>query len=557
MTPPLSRPGLRRPRAMHFIATFGLLFLSMVAWSLATPLFAAPDEPTHVVRAVGVVTGQPYSETVSLPSSLARIMKPASCPEHRRPFASDCLRRVDVIDGQHSRAASGAFYNSPFYYALVGMPLRVAPNQTGVYLTRLVGALACAALIAVALAVTRRGIFRVALLFGVTPTAVFLSGSVNPNGLEIAAATLVWASALRLTSDSQTPRFVIHSMGVGAVCLGLARPLGIVWLANAVIVAIFIGDWMQVKRLSRDRALWLWLGPSVLLSVASSAWGLRGFDAGTESAGAPGISTDIWRAREPYIQMVRLRESLGTFGWNDMPSPAPAYGIWVLMAALAVFLVVRSRAWRTGIALLAMTTLLVTVPAYIDLRATASMGFFWQGRYSLPVIVAFPLLVAIGYSRSDYSLPTGLRLPVHIGAVLTLGLVQTLSFLGALTAYVHGPDSQYRVIANLVYRPWHPHLAGTLFLCVLIIGIVAHLRGIVRPASPGAPHTGLGKRSSVLNRWQLAPGEGHGPGDGLSNGRRTQVPDPSIAAKSATGPACGSAEPITRTDGSVQNSLPH
>jgi hypothetical protein len=527
--------------------------MSMLAWCLATPLFAAPDEPTHVVRAVGVITGQPYSDVVALPTSLARIMKPAGCPEHRRPFASDCLRHVDIIDGQHSRASSAAFYNSPFYYAVVGVPLRVAPNQTGVYLSRLAGALACAALIAAALAVTRRGIFQVALLFGVTPTAFFLSSTVNPNGMEIAAAALVWASAFRLTSDSQAPRFVIHSMGVGAVCLGLARPLGIVWLVNAVIVAIFIGNWQQVKRLSRDRVLWLWLGPAVILSVALSAWGLRSLRPGTESGSALRISTDTWRAWEPYIQMVRLQESLGTFGWNDVPSPAPAYGIWVLMAALAILLVVRSRAWRPGIALLAMTSLLVAVPAYMDLRATTSMGFFWQGRYSLPVIVAFPLLVAMGYSRSDYRLPTRMRLPVHIGAVLTLGTVQTLSFLGALAAYVHGPDSRYRVIADLVYRPWRPYIVGTLFICVLIIGLGAHLRGIIRTARTAAPHAGIGKREFALNGWQPTLDDSRLE-DGLSDGGRTQGPGLSIAAKSATGPACGSAGRMTRTDGNVPNS---
>src|SRR5579864_2410448 len=44
----------RRPGLVAFL----VFFLMGAAWSLATPLYGSPDEPSHVVRAVSVVHGQ-------------------------------------------------------------------------------------------------------------------------------------------------------------------------------------------------------------------------------------------------------------------------------------------------------------------------------------------------------------------------------------------------------------------------------------------------------------------------------------------------------------------
>jgi hypothetical protein len=39
-------------------SAFVVFFVLAAAWSVATPLFASPDEPSHVVRAASLVRGQ-------------------------------------------------------------------------------------------------------------------------------------------------------------------------------------------------------------------------------------------------------------------------------------------------------------------------------------------------------------------------------------------------------------------------------------------------------------------------------------------------------------------
>ncbi|HXY45618.1 MAG TPA: hypothetical protein VEH29_15635, partial [Acidimicrobiales bacterium] len=41
-----------------FAVAFVIVFLNISAWSLATPLFASPDEPAQVIHAAALVRGQ-------------------------------------------------------------------------------------------------------------------------------------------------------------------------------------------------------------------------------------------------------------------------------------------------------------------------------------------------------------------------------------------------------------------------------------------------------------------------------------------------------------------
>ncbi len=51
------------------LAVFGLVFVLFASWALATPLFGAPDEHTHVIRATSVVRGEILGkDTATAPS---------------------------------------------------------------------------------------------------------------------------------------------------------------------------------------------------------------------------------------------------------------------------------------------------------------------------------------------------------------------------------------------------------------------------------------------------------------------------------------------------------
>src|SRR5262249_47337786 len=167
----------------------------------------AYDEHDHVVRAAGVVRGQilvppTYQKDdggyQSVPASLVppnfdcmrKRSEPATClgtpPNDRTPR--------DV----HTRAAR---YN-PIYYAVVGWPLLPLPSMAGIIVTRLLNALLCAVILATALVtmwpLRRYRFMFLAMLLAVSPMVLSLNGLVNPNGVEIDAAILLWVALLRL-----------------------------------------------------------------------------------------------------------------------------------------------------------------------------------------------------------------------------------------------------------------------------------------------------------------------------------------------------------------------
>ena len=113
------------------------------------------------------------------------------------------------------------------------------------------------------------------LLLAVTPTVLFLAGSVNPSGLEIAAAIAVWASGALFATRAAQGRFsnrLVDRLGIAAIALVIARPLGPLWLALAGVVLFIVARRRGVARLwSSMRCRW-WLAGIVSATVLVLAW---------------------------------------------------------------------------------------------------------------------------------------------------------------------------------------------------------------------------------------------------------------------------------------------
>ncbi|MET7395019.1 DUF2142 domain-containing protein [Dactylosporangium sp. NPDC005572] len=134
-------------------------FLIAAGWALALPVNGTYDEKDHIARAYAVTTGQLTTDRTVVdrrddrkpaflvPASLLPSNSNVDCAWSPRPARpADCQRwtadRVRVL------TPSGAARYSPVYYLLVGAPLVLAPNPTGILLARLISALAAAALLA-------------------------------------------------------------------------------------------------------------------------------------------------------------------------------------------------------------------------------------------------------------------------------------------------------------------------------------------------------------------------------------------------------------------------
>ena len=229
---------------------FGLLAAVLVAWAFETPLLAGTDEPSHAIRAEAMVRGQlvgdhllkvggiPIASSVRVPEAF-RHSNRSDCFEVNPNRTPTCAPAF--TGGQHLvRTITNQYRSPPAYYAVVGVPTLLFPAAAGVYVMRLLGALACAALLASALLSARRlrngGVVVAAVLAATTPEALHLGGLVNDNGLEVAAAICVWSTlaAIVLGPAEPDPRLVVRG-GIAMVVLILARGLSPLFAVLALL----------------------------------------------------------------------------------------------------------------------------------------------------------------------------------------------------------------------------------------------------------------------------------------------------------------------------------
>jgi hypothetical protein len=73
----------------------------------------------------------------------------------------------------------------------------------------------------------------------------------------------------------------------------------------------------------------------------------------------------------------------------------------------------------------------VAVPVVLEARSISEVGYFWQGRYSLPLAVGLPLVAAAG-SRAAARRPAALLL------IAVLAACHLVSYVIALGRYTVG-----------------------------------------------------------------------------------------------------------------------
>ena len=139
------------------------------------PQTTEPDNPVTIVRVPGFLARSNslrYWCYIFEPDRTAACAPALSGPDH--------LISLPTYVGHYP----------PLYYAAVGWPTLLDDGTTGVLWMRLVSALINSSLLGTALwlALRRSRILAVAVLVAATPTVIYYSASVNPNGMEMTAA---------------------------------------------------------------------------------------------------------------------------------------------------------------------------------------------------------------------------------------------------------------------------------------------------------------------------------------------------------------------------------
>ncbi|HEX6076307.1 MAG TPA: DUF2142 domain-containing protein [Micromonosporaceae bacterium] len=506
-----TEPPAARPRAVFLLAVLAF-FLLGAGWAVGAPFNATYDEDEHIVRAAGAAHGQLVLEPTDAVYAGGAFTE---VPRSLVPPNPDCMLLVKprppaTCQGEPPRdaslartpTASGRYH--PGYYLLVGLPMVVWPDMTGVVLGRLVSALLSALFLAAAFTVAWRYVPNRLLVAGVvvvtTPTVTNLTGSVNPNGLEITAGIALWtALAVLALSEEPTeldaPRHLLVLVAVSATVLVTMRQLGPLLVLLPVIFATLAAARGRLPGLLRQRAVWLTVGIVVAATLAAVAW--------TFTSGLLSVSPQRQGGHVPRSRVLQdvlnyrsedwARQFVARFYGAIIP-PDWTHYLWYLLIGAVVLpaLVVSGR--RLVTAVLGTVAVTAALAVTLEFRYYDELGPSQQGRYYLPLVVGAVLLSA--------SAP---RLGVHLGErpsgrlTVTCGLVtaalHVVSLLVAMTIWRHG-DGQFGI--HVLSGPWQPAGGPVLPVALTAVGALlivvlawVRLRGMV-PGVPGRPRTAGG-----------------------------------------------------------------
>lgn len=397
----------------------GLFF----CWVAASPIGSVPDEYQHYKWGYALWTGQVHAGSTTYEVPLLFTSNRISCYAFQPQVSAGCN-----TDGQHDgverlvSAETSANFYPPAFYALTGWTLRLFPNDTGVYLGRLVGAAVCAALLAASLALLRSVGWRAAsfgLLFCVSPMLAFFAGGYNPQGLELAIVTALVTSALvtfHVDRSHSAIRFATALLCASLVALPLVRPLGWLWsLLLLALVALTAGiprrgevrepDRGVSTLRSTSRAVWI----SLLVGmIVGYTWGRLGSTIGSSGPAAADQRIVLLKRVLLYL-LDRMQEFplewLGVTGSLDTFPPAPATAIWygALGVLVTIGLACARRWWIASV--LASVAGIVVATVYTEFRAEAAGSTLAQGRYVLPLVFVVILAASAAWDLAPPAVP--------------------------------------------------------------------------------------------------------------------------------------------------------
>jgi hypothetical protein len=509
-TSPTPPPTPRTPWFLSWPVLAVLFCAPGILWALASPLFSAPDEPAHAVKAVALWHGQLDGEhtttetgyvitTFEIPGVWAQASAFRDCFAFHADVTADCSppfvgsasttgatsEPVDASAPGMVSPTTGQY--PPLFYAVVGWGGRLSAGPVGVYLMRIASAIACGAL----LTVGARALMRIidprlavaGVLVAATPMARYLAGTVNPNGLEIAASIAVWCTLLAILRwgdrhDDPLPRPLLVQFAVAASVMALIRPLSPAFLLAIGLLALVSVPVASVRRVLRDRH-------AVVAGAVVAVFSLVAIATVVTSgvlASVPG-RVDVG-TRNPALVIIGesngyVTEMIGVFGWLDTQPPTFTVLAWLAatfgVVALGITLGSRRAAWS----LLAVLAATFVVPIVAQYPSATAQGLPWQGRYTLPIAVGLPLLaIAVLGDREHESVVRSITGRLTIGLAVLTELASVVAFFWALRRYTTGATGSLRIWSTA----WQPP-AGSIVLVVATAAVAAATVAVVALAA--------------------------------------------------------------------------
>ncbi len=391
----------------------GLLWLScftaVAVWAFTIPVAASGDQRQHVAWAAAVVRGQlvPPERVVDTPDlhvveSLVTVPRGYAITDERVAcFSRDPARRAICTPGwgrgdEPTTVATIAGRYPPLYYAAVGWPSLLAEAHLGVRLMRLASAVLIATLMWLAL--RRRSDVAVGLVaLALTPRLLQLSSLVNPQALEIVGALLLWISLVARDDGSSRSNVGVVAGGISVL---VARPVGPVLFVSVGVLALVATTgarpselrvmFERLTRSPRDRIRGGLLGA---VAIGSVAWMLLRDPSG-QIAGRPDPSVTTSDVIGRYV--AEYLDELRGMVWLGPPRIA---WTWVVVVGVLVLAGIVAGRWRERVAMLGVVAWSFLVPIVGIISNLDRVGYVWQGRYAMAVIVGLVIIASVVVSR--------------------------------------------------------------------------------------------------------------------------------------------------------------
>lgn len=469
------------------LRTFGLawLVLSLLAgaWSFATPISAAPDEPAHFIKAASVVRGQFIGEStaqghiVRVPQYVA-YTNSQTCFAFKPDVSAECSPEVPGDSDALVDAITSAGLYNPVYYAIVGWPSLLFPDGSGIFAMRLVSAIAVSLFLALAFTLIaswrRPALPLIGFAVAVTPMVLFLGGTVNPNSLEVAATLAAFVGLLTIVREPRPDALAAHATIVAASAAIAAnmRGLSLLWLAIALLVPFVLVGKRRIVELARSRPVQIAAGVTLLAAIGAAVWVFASNSLGAnidrpgEVTNAPGVGTPpltgfFWTVSMTFHYWKGI---VGVFGWLDTPAPEFVYFAWTVLGGGLAFLGLALLRGRQLVLIVVLIAAVLVLPPILQGAYITEGGIIWQGRYILPLFVC--AVVALGAVLSDRLTDSARPRLVLLAAVLW-GIAQLLSFATTLRRYAVGNTDGW---SGLLSPDWQP--PGGTILSLVTFGLV-------------------------------------------------------------------------------------
>lgn len=520
-SPPSGRVVSTSPGRATFTSAL-VIFLVLGAlttlWSLASPLMTVPDEPAHAIKAAAVARGQfqtPSNSqqgdplTVQVPAYIAALGE-QTCTAFKSNLTADCAPEIDGSNRSPTAAATTAGNYNPFYYLFAGLPSRLLTGAPAVYAMRIVSGLITAVFLTMsflaAAGMRHRQWPLIASTVALTPMVLYLSGSINPNSLEVAATAAFFLNLCVVLENFRSlasVRAFIVCTGLAAFALANTRALSLLWLATAFVVALIVYGWRPLVAVVRDKLGLAMTGLAVLGGAIGLIWLLIA-DSFKSLIGVPASITPD----QAFVTMLDrtfdyVSGYIGLMGWIDTPTPSGVQIMFHFAFAALLVASLTARRMRNRLALLPVVIGALMSPPLLQSQVIEDLGYIWQGRYLLALVVLLLLTCGVAMAGDPFTRSSVARRlsPWLLGMAVT---AHAYAFLYLLRRYTVGIFPLHTNWTEMAEPLWQPPLTwqvlSTLYVLVLVLGAILIHRSLFQSLHRSADPLGLvGHKATALH----------------------------------------------------------